>query len=66
MSMVFLAMVIGTIVEKVKKNRAHSVDRMTDEEWEQFCSLGKAHPEWAEKADSMSLDELEHLSDKKD
>lgn len=69
MSMIFLAMIIGTIVEKIKKNRAHSVNRMTDDEWNQFCSLGKVPPELMKKvenADEISMSELEHLSDKKD
>ena len=69
MTLIFFAMVVGSIVDKVKANRAHSVCRMTEAEWNEFCSQGRVSPELKEKtnkADSMSLDELEHLSDKKD
>lgn len=66
MSLIFLTMVIGSIVEKIKKNRAHSICHMTETEWDNFCKVSPELKEKAEKADSISLEELEHLSDKKD
>ena len=68
MALIFLVMTIWSITDKIKKNRAHSISRMTEEEWNEFC-YGKVPPELAkkvEKADEISMSELEHLSDKKD
>ena len=64
-----ICMVAFAIHEKIQENKANSICRMTDDEWNQFCSLGKVDSELAKKveeADEISMSELEHLSDKKD
>ncbi len=63
MSMIFLAMVIGTIVEKIKKNRAHSVSKVN---WGDDLKVPPELMKKVEKADEISMSDLEHLSDKKD
>ena len=63
MSMIFLAMIIGTIVEKIKKNVVHSVSKV---DWDKGLKVSPELAKKVEKADEISMSELEHLSDKKD
>jgi hypothetical protein len=58
-----IAIVFFAIKEKLAKNKAHSVSKV---DWDKGLKVPPELMKKVEKADSMSLDELEHLSDKKD
>lgn len=56
-----ITMVFFTIKEKLAKNKAH---RVSQQKWDNPCKVSPELQEKIEKSKSMSLDELEHLSDK--
>ena len=60
-TIVVISMMALMIREKLAKNKAH---RVSQQEWDNFCKVSPELQEKIEKSKSMSLDELEHLSDK--
>ena len=62
-TIIVMAMVVLEVKEKLAKNRAHSVSK---HDWDEKYKVSPEFQEKANKADSMTLEELEHLSDKKD
>jgi hypothetical protein len=62
-SMVVIIMTILLVHEELKKNKAHSVSK---HDWDEMHKVSPELQEKINKSNSMSLDELEHLSDKKD
>ena len=62
-TIVVISMVALMIREKLAKNKAH---RVSQQEWDNLCKVSPELQKKINKSNSMSLDELEHLSDKKD
>ena len=60
-TVVVISMMVLMIREKLAKNKAH---RVSQQEWDNLCKVSPELQEKIKKSKSMSLDELEHLSDK--
>jgi uncharacterized membrane protein len=60
-TVVVISMMVLMIREKLAKNKAH---RVSQQKWDNTCKVSPELQEKIEKSKSMSLDELEHLSDK--
>lgn len=58
-----ISMVVFVIHEKLQKNKAHAINNLN---WDKELKVPPELMKKVEKADEISMSELEHLSDKKD